>query len=146
VASSGWWIVASALGMAVGLTVGVILVEQVGRAVMGGQVNFRMLGVAGRAASFGTIGMIGGLSLGVAQWLVLRRHAASCKSWIGVNAVSLGVGLASGSLLADVLVTRPGLASIGIMLAVGSTLAGACTASALAKIFAPGRELSAVTR
>jgi hypothetical protein len=146
VASSGWWIVVSALGMGVGLTVGVILVEQVGRAVLGGQVNFRMLGVAGRAASFGTIGMVGGASLGLAQWLVLRRHAARCKNWIVVNALSLGVGLASGSLLADVLVARPGLASIGIMLAIGSTLAGACTANALAKIFSPGRELSAAQR
>jgi len=146
VASSGWWIVVSALGMAVGLTVGVILVEQVGRAVLGGQVNFRMLGVAGRAASFGTIGMMAGAALGLAQWLVLRRHAASCKSWIIVNALSLGVGLASGSLLGDVLVARPGVASIGIMLAIGSTLAGACTANALGKIFSPGRELSGAGR
>ena len=96
VASSGWWIVASALGMAVGLTAGVVLVEQIGRAVMGGQVNFRMLGVAGRAASFGTIGLMAGASLGLAQWLVLRRHAASCKSWISVNAMSLAAGLAWG--------------------------------------------------
>src|SRR5260370_9913530 len=107
----GWWIVVSALGMGVGLTVGVILVEQVGRAVIGGQVNFRMLGVAARAASFGTIGMVGGASLGLAQWLVLRRHAASCKSWISVNALSLAVGLASGSLLADVFVARVGLSA-----------------------------------
>jgi len=147
VASSGWWIVASALGMAVGLTAGVTLVEQVGRAVMGGQVNFRMLGVAARAASFGTIGMMAGASLGLAQWLVLRRHAATCKSWISVNALSLAAGLASGSLLADVLVARSSsVASIGIMLAIGSTLAGACTANALAKIFSPGRELSAAER
>jgi len=147
VASSGWWIVVSALGMGVGLA-GVILVEQVGRAVIGGQVNFRMLGVAARAASFGTIGMMGGACLGLAQWLVLRRHAARCKSWISVNALRLAVGLASGSLLADVLVARSGsVASIGIMLAIGSTLAGACTAKALAKIFAPGvREVSAAQR
>jgi len=148
VASSGWWIVVSALGMGVGLTAGVILVEQVGRAVIGGQVNFRMLGVAARAASFGTIGMVGGACLGLAQWLVLRRHAASCKSWISVNALSLAVGLALGSLLADVLVARSGsVASIGIMLVIGSTLAGACTAKALAKIFSPGvREVSAAQR
>src|ERR1700686_3787762 len=100
VASSGWWIVMSALGMAVGLTAGVTLVEQIGRAVMGGQVNFRMLGVAARAASFGTIGLMAGTSLGLAQWLLLRRHAASCKSWISVNALSLAAGLASGALQA----------------------------------------------
>jgi hypothetical protein len=148
VASSGWWIVVSALGMGVGLTAGVVLVEQVGRAVMGGPINFRMLGVAARAASFGTIGMMAGVSLGLAQWLVLRRHAASCKSWISVNALSLAAGLASGSLLADVLVAKSGsVARIGIMLGIGSTLAGACTAKALAKIFAPGvREVSPAQR
>jgi hypothetical protein len=126
----------------------VILVEQVGRALTGGQVNFRMLGVAARAASFGTIGMMAGASLGLAQWLVLRRHAASCKSWISVNALSLAVGLASGSLMADVLVARSGsVVSIGLMLAVGSTLAGACTARALARIFPPGvREASPAQR
>ena len=64
-----------------------------------------------------------------------------------VNAFSLGIGLASGSLLADVLVARSGsLASVGIMLAIGSALAGACTANALAKIFSRGQEPSAVKR
>ena len=72
VSSSGWWIVASVLGMAVGLTVGVVFVEQIARATTGGQPNFRMLGSAARAASFGTIGVIAGASLGLAQWLVCR--------------------------------------------------------------------------
>ena len=65
-----------------------------------------------------------------------------------MNALSLAVGLALGSLLADVLVARSGsVASIEIMLVIGSTLAGACTAKALAKIFSPGvREVSAAQR
>jgi hypothetical protein len=146
--SSWWWVAVSALGMAIGLTVGVILVEQVGRAIIGGQVNFRMLGVAARAASFGTIGVMGGAALGLAQWLVLRRHASGCVRWIRINTWSLGAGLAGGSLLADAVVVRSGsLASTVILLVIGSTVAGACTAKALAEIFpasphqlaAPGR-------
>jgi hypothetical protein len=148
VPSSGWWIVASILGMAIGLTVGVVLVEQVGRAVFGGPINFRMLGVAARAASFGTIGLLGGGFLGLAQWLVLRRHASGCKRWITVNAWSLAAGLASGSLLADGLVSRAGsLAGTGIMLVIGSAVAGAFTAKALARIFPPAApEVSAPSR
>src|ERR1700686_1400712 len=38
---SWWWLVVSALGMALGLTAGVTLVEQIGRALTGGPVNFR---------------------------------------------------------------------------------------------------------
>lgn len=134
--SSGWWIVVSALGMAVGLTAGVILVEQVNRAIAGGPVNFRMLGVAARALSFGTIGLVGGGFLGLAQWLVLRRHAARCRRWVAVNAWSLAAGLASGSLLADAVVAKSGsLISAGILFLVGSAVAGACTAKVLAEIF-----------
>src|SRR5580765_5970235 len=36
--SSGWWVLASTLGLAVGLTAGVILVEQIGRAIIGGPI------------------------------------------------------------------------------------------------------------
>jgi hypothetical protein len=135
------WVVISALGMGLGLTAGVTLVEQVGRIMTGGPVNFRMLGVAARALSFGTIGAMGGVSFGFAQWLVLRRQAPSCSRWIRVNAWSLGLGLASGSLVADVLVGRSGsFASIVILLVSGSAVAGAGTARALVKIFPPRRQ------
>jgi hypothetical protein len=135
--SQSWlWIVVSAIGMALGLTAGVVLVEQVGRAVVGGPVNFRMLGVAGRALSFGVIGAMGGGFLGLAQWLVLRRHAPMCRAWIQVNAWSLGAGLACGSILADAIMLRPGsLGSAAILLVTGSAIAGARTARALAHIF-----------
>lgn len=134
--SSRWWVLASTLGMALGLTAGVILVEQVGRAIVGGPVNFRMLSVTARAMSFGTIGLLAGGSLGLAQWLVLRRHTQNCKRWVLVNAWSLGAGLACSSLLADALMVRPGsLVSAFILLVVGSTFAGAYTAKALVEIF-----------
>jgi hypothetical protein len=147
ISSSMWWVVGSAVGMAAGLTLGVILVEQIGRAVAGGPVNFRMLGIAGRAASFGTIGLIGGAGVGLAQWLVLRRQAARCDQWIHVNALSLGAGLACGSLLADALLLRTGsLASAAVLLVVGSGVAGASTAKALATVFKVRGEQVAATR
>jgi hypothetical protein len=146
VSSSGWWVLASTLGLAVGLTVGVILVEQIGRAIIGGPINFRMLGVAARAASFGTIGLMAGALLGLAQWLVLRRHAPGCGRWVRINAWSLGAGLAGGSLLADLFVAKSGsLPSVAILLVIGSAFAGACTAQALAKIFPPASQPAPAT-
>jgi hypothetical protein len=104
--------------------------------------------VAARAASFATIGAMAGGSLGLAQWLVLRRHAHNCKRWIRVNAWSLGAGLACSSFLADALVARPGsLASAVILLGIGSTVSGACTAKALVEIFPPSvQHISATGR
>jgi hypothetical protein len=93
IAPSWLWIIVSAGGMALGLSAGVVLVEQIGRFLLGGPVNFRMLGVAARAISFGTIGMLGGGALGLAQWFVMRRHAPNCAGWIRVNGWSLGAGL-----------------------------------------------------
>ncbi len=136
ITSSAWWVVGSAVGMAVGLTLGVILVEQIGRAIFGGPINFRMLGVAARAASFGTIGLIGGAGVGLAQWLVLRRQAAKCVRWIYFNALSLAVGLVCGSLLADGLMLKTGsLESAAVLLVMGSGAAGACTAKVLSTVF-----------
>ncbi|HXJ06872.1 MAG TPA: hypothetical protein VNH65_17345 [Candidatus Acidoferrum sp.] len=147
VSSSTWWVVGSAVGMAVGLTLGVMLVEQIGRAIIGGPINFRMLGVPARAASFGTIGLLGGAGVGFAQWLVLRRQAANCGRWVHVNALSLGAGLACGSLLADVLVLRTGsLASTAVLLLIGSGVAGVCTAKALAGMFTRQSEQVSATR
>ena len=140
ISSSGWWIVASTLGMAVGLTLGVTLVEQIGRAIVHGPINFRILSVPARAASFGTIGLVAGAALGLAQWLVLRRHAANCTLWIRVNALSLAAGLASGSFLADVVVPRSGsFASTTILFLIPGATAAVSTARALSLVFATQR-------
>ena len=134
--SKPWlWIVASALGMAIGLTVGVVLVEQIARSIVGGPINFRMLGSGWRALSFATIGASGGSALGLAQWLVLQRQAASSRRWISVNAWSLAGGLMFGSLLADRLSLKVGsVASTATLLVIGSAMAGLCTASTLPRI------------
>jgi|SRR5262249_9097989 len=135
-ASSWRWVFVSAIGMALGLTVGVTLVEQVGRTVVGGPVNLRMLGTSARALSFGTIGVISGGSVGLAQWLVLRRYAPSCRQWIRVNSLSLGAGLILGSLLADALMLRAGsLPSAFVLLLIGSLFTGAFTARVFVRMF-----------
>ncbi len=148
ISSPAWWVAGSTVGMAVGLMLGVILVEQVGRAIFGGPINFRMLGIAARAASFGTIGLIGGAGVGLGQWFALRRQLAKCSRWVHVNALSLGAGLACGSLLADTLMLKTGsFVSAAVLFLVGSGIAGVCTAKALATVFGTRPEqVSAVRR
>jgi len=133
---SGWWILASAGGLAVGLTLGVVVVEKTGRFLAGGPTNFRMLGAVARAASFGTIGLFGGAALGFMQWLVLRRFAQHSLRWIAINAASLGLGLAAGSLLADAILGKAGsFAGATILFVVASLMVGLFTARAFASLF-----------
>jgi hypothetical protein len=98
---TGWWIPASAVGMALGLTLGVTLVEQIGRWLTGGAVNVARLTPVERAGSFAVIGVVTGLFLGSAQWLVLRRAGQRCRAWPAITTVALTAALVAASLIAD---------------------------------------------
>jgi hypothetical protein len=99
---TGWWVPASAVGLGVGLTAGVTLVEQLGRWLTGGPVNVARLTTAQRAASFAVIGIVTGLCLGAAQWLVLRRTARRCRAWTADTTLAMTAALVASSLVADV--------------------------------------------
>jgi hypothetical protein len=124
-----WWIPASAFGLGIGLAAGIVLVEQVGRAVTGGQINVRMLSVPVRAGSMAVVGLVSGLALGTAQWWVLRRHPRTARAWLWTSTLAFTLSLFASSLLADLvlggLTKVPGFA--GFVLAAG-LLAGALTA------------------
>jgi len=75
IALSGWWIVATGIGLATGLALSV--------AVSGASIELRPLIV--RAV------LTGGL-LGIAQWLLLRRHVTAAGLWIVVVAIGWALG------------------------------------------------------
>jgi hypothetical protein len=130
-----WWIPASAVGLGIGLAGGVVLVEQVGRALTGGQVNVRMFSVPVRAGSMAVVGLVSGLALGAAQWWVLRRHPRTARAWFWASTLAFTLSLFTSSLLADLvfggLTALPGF--IAFVLAAG-LLAGAMTASQAARL------------
>lgn len=136
IANARWWIPASAIGLGTGLAVGVVLVEQIGWAVTGGQVNVRSMDVSTRALSMAVVGLVSGLCLGAAQKLVLRGRSGG---WLGMSTLGLGVALVTCSLAADFLFG--GLASpvgfIGFVLVAG-LVAGAITSKPLARLNAAG--------
>jgi hypothetical protein len=98
---TGWWVPASALGLGIGLTAGVTLVEHLGRWLTGEPVNVARLTIAERAGSFALIGLVTGLFLGAAQWLVLRRAARRSTAWPAITTLAMTAALVASSLVAD---------------------------------------------
>jgi hypothetical protein len=98
---AGWWAPATAFGVSIGLTLGITLVEQVSRWWTGGPVNVARLTAWQRAGSFAAIGLVTGLCLGAAQWLVLRRLTVASRSWPVTTAIAMTAALTASSLLTD---------------------------------------------
>ena len=97
------WISASALGLALGMTLGIVLVEMLGRAITGEQVRLLTIGPWGRVVGLAGIGTMTGLAVGTIQWLALRRYSVLGRQWIALCAAGFGVGLPLGGLVGGVL-------------------------------------------
>jgi hypothetical protein len=72
-----------------------------GRWLSGGPVNVARLTAAERVGSFAVIGLVTGVFLGAAQWLVLRRTAKRSGTWIASTILAITAGLVGPSLVAD---------------------------------------------
>jgi hypothetical protein len=80
---SSWWILATACGSAIG------------------GLTFAILGIAA-FSYFGFLlaNIVGGISVGVAQWLILRRQVPRSGHWILVSAVAWTIGGTIGNVIA----------------------------------------------
>ena len=135
IATAWLWIPATCAGLGTGLALGVVLVEQAGGYLTGGQIRFAELGIGTRALSLAVVGLVTGLSAGAAQWLgVLRRHGAPALRWITVSTAALGIAFPLAGLVVDALLG--GVASpagvISLVLLAGLFF-GAGTARAIAR-------------
>ena len=123
------WIGATGAGFAVGMTIGIVAVEAIGRAITGEQMRLVALSPAARSLGLALIGLLTGLAVGLAQGLVLRESRMA-RRWVLLSAVGFGVGLPGGGLVADAAVG--GLASlpgIAIFLVAAGLITGAVTAT-----------------
>lgn len=102
-----WWIVATVVGLGIGLAVAVITVEQGGILITGHRPQLAHLSTPIRAISFVILGLVAGSILGVAQWLVIRRQLPAVKHWIAFTAIGLAVALSASSVIADLSGTGP---------------------------------------
>ena len=118
-AQVGWrfwlvWVFASIVGLAVGSAAGGFVGLVVAFAgtdfggVVGGAVVFAVSGAVAveEAVAFAMAFAVSGASLGIAQWLVLRRHISRPGWWVLASTVGMAVGGAVGM-------------SVGVGLAVG---------------------------
>jgi len=96
------WVFSSAAALAVGMTLGIVVVETAGRAITGEQVRLVSVDPTGRVLSLAVIGTLTGLAVGAAQRLALHAYGVLARSWIARCAVAFGMGLPGGALAADV--------------------------------------------
>lgn len=129
------WIVGSAVALGVGMTLGIVLVETVGRAVTGGQIGLFTTSPIGRMTSLIVIGTLSGVALGAGQWLALRPFRVVTGSWLLRCAVAFGVALPAGGLLADVFLGGlRSTAGFAAFLTVAGLIVGIVTAHAGGRI------------
>jgi hypothetical protein len=107
---AGWWILATIVGFAIGKYVGGVIAENVPGAVG--------LGLSGAAI---------GVSVGVTQWLVLRRHVIRAEWWILASVLAWTVG---GGIIGAADEMEGG--SAYLIGAAGAVIAGAITGASLA--------------
>ena len=109
---AGWWILATIIGFGLGKAVG----DAVAQAVTG-------------ALGFGLDGAVIGSSLGVAQWLVLRRHVAQASWWMLASSVAWAVGWSVIRIIDETAGGPGGMAYV--IGATGAAAAGAITGATL---------------
>ncbi len=132
------WAAASALGLGSGMTVGVIAVEVLGRAITGDQVRLVALSPAGRVAGLALVGTVTGLTVGVAQRLALGSATPAAWRWVAWCVLGFGAGLPAGSLAADLLLGGlDSVAGFATFLGVAGLAVGALTVRGAARIVIP---------
>jgi len=135
------WIIATALGVAAGMTLGIVGVEAAGRALTGGPVRLVALEPLGRFLGLTLVGCMTGLAVGLAQRVSLRqRSTADGVRWLAATVIGFGLGLPVGGLAADVFVGGLGsTAGFGLFVLAAGLIVASATARGAARIFASPR-------
>lgn len=83
------WIALSALGLSAGVGIALALEDPIGALV-------------GMVLVTPAVTLLAGAVLGAAQWIELRRHLDLAGRWLLSTALGLGIGLAAGAVLVEV--------------------------------------------
>ena len=124
------WILATTVGLCIGLATGVVLLEQVGRLLTGTRIHLLQLDPAGQVLSLAVLGLVSGSLLGFSQSLVLRRSFPQIAHWTLSSGVALSLGFSTAAALVDSLDSRGIASASGVIafLVTSGLLYGAVTA------------------
>jgi hypothetical protein len=132
--SAGWWVLASMVGLAVSLALVFTVVF---------------------ALNMGAVGAVVGASVGIAQWLVLRRRVYRASWWVLANTVGVAVGGALGVAVGGAVVASAGggvgevealAVGIAMAIAMGGIWYGAFTGSVMVWLLRRSSEKELVSR
>ncbi len=104
VSQTGWWVLASTVGLAVGFGV---------TDVMTAGVIERAPFAVGEVVTFAVAGGVMGASVGIAQQLVLRRQVSQTGRWVWASSVGLAMGVGVNQALPLTVVAEVGWAVYG---------------------------------
>ena len=113
-----WWVLASTVSLAV---LGAVAAVVLGAVAAAAGVPFETVAVTSLGPVFeAVIGAVAGASLGIAQWLVLRRQVSRAGWWVLANTVAFAVGGAvagagSGPLLVPLALAGYGANTGGVL-------------------------------
>ncbi|MDE2718120.1 MAG: hypothetical protein OXI33_14065 [Chloroflexota bacterium] len=130
------WVATSSLGLGVGMTVGIVLVEMLGQALTGEPMRLATLDMLGRLGGLLFVGVFAGLGLGAAQWLAIRPAAPIAGRWIVLCVAGFGAGLPAGSLAAELVGGLQSAVGFAAFLGVAGLTLGVFTARSGAAIAA----------
>jgi hypothetical protein len=127
IGAAGWWAVASVIGGMVGVALGLVLGDTLHPllATVGAARPAAPGGTWGSALPVVAAGAVIGVTMGSAQWLVLRRYVRSAGWWIVGSGLGWMAGLGLGSGAIDAVTLLGSLLIVGIVSGVttGSVLA-----------------------
>ncbi|MEQ1903781.1 MAG: hypothetical protein ABL888_06330 [Pirellulaceae bacterium] len=122
------WIVATGIAVGIGMTLGIVVVEIVGRAITGTQMRLFGGSAITRTISLLVIGLFTGLSVGVSQWVVMRQQLRG-SNWILLTTLAFTIGFPSGALAAGLV---PGgllnIMGFGLFVSITGFIVGVVTA------------------
>ncbi len=124
ISRAGWWILASAAGLAVATGAGIVVAWLTGYSIE--LANFAVLG------RWVAVAALGGAVIGILQWFVLRRQVSRASWW--VLASTLGWASCMAVAGAGMIATPMGLGPLLRSLIGGGVVLGAVTGGALIRL------------